>query len=125
MSIAAKLVLLLACLVAGFGAGVRWHAGQDAIAEQARQVNQRAQERLRRQNANTAAVAFEGDRVRIEKEFVPITQEVERVVEKPVYRNVCLDPDGVSALNAAIARANGDPGQPGGTVPEPAASPKR
>ena len=69
MSIAAKLVLLLACLVAGFTAGVRWHAGQDAIAEQARQVNQRAQERLRRQNANTAAVAFEGDRVRIEKEY--------------------------------------------------------
>ena len=88
MSIAAKLVLLLACLVAGFAAGVKWHDGQDAIAEQSRQVNQRAQERLRRQNASTAAVAFEGDRVRIEKEFVPITQEVERVVEKPVYRNV-------------------------------------
>lgn len=126
MSIAAKLVLLLACLVAGFAAGVKWHAGQDAIAEQARQVNQRAQERLRRQNANTAAVAFEGDRVRIEKEFVPITQEVERVVTQIQYRDrACLDPDGVSALNAAVARANGDPGQPGGAVPEPAADPKR
>lgn len=36
MSIAAKLVLLLACLVAGFAGGVRWHAGQDAIREAAR-----------------------------------------------------------------------------------------
>lgn len=123
MSIAAKLVLLLACLVAGFAAGVKWHAGQDAIAEQARQVNQRAQERLRRQNANTAAVAFEGNRVRIEKEFVPITQEVERVVEKPVYRNVCLDPDGLSVIGDALARAYNDPGEPGNAVPK-AATPK-
>lgn len=123
MSIAAKLVLLLVCLVAGFAAGVKWHAGQDAIAEQARQVNQRAQERLRRQNANTAAVAFEGDRVRIEKEFVPITQEVERVVEKPVYRNVCLDPDGLSVIGDALARAYNDPGEPGNAVPK-AATPK-
>ena len=123
MSIAAKLVLLLACLVAGFAAGVKWHAGQDAIAEQARQVNQRADERLRRQNANTAAVAYEGDRVRIEKEFVPITQEVERVVEKPVYRNVCLDPDGLSVIGDALARAYNDPGEPGNAVPK-AATPK-
>ena len=126
MSIAAKLVLLIGCLIAGFAAGVKWHAGRDAIAEQARQVNQRAEERMRRQNANTAAVAFEGDRVRIEKEFVTITEEVERVVTKIEYRDrQCLDPDGVSALNAAIARANADPSQPSSTVPEPTASPKR
>jgi len=36
VSIAAKLVLLLACLVAGFGAGVKWHAGIDAQKEVAR-----------------------------------------------------------------------------------------
>jgi hypothetical protein len=36
MSIAAKLVLLLACLVAGFAAGVKWHAGIDAKKEVAR-----------------------------------------------------------------------------------------
>ena len=36
MSIAAKLVLLLACLVAGFAAGVKWHAGVDAQKEVAR-----------------------------------------------------------------------------------------
>lgn len=33
MSIAAKLVLLILCLVAGFGAGVKWHAGIDAQKE--------------------------------------------------------------------------------------------
>jgi len=124
VSIAAKLVLLLACLVAGFAAGVKWHAGQDAIAEQARQVNQRADERLRRQNANTAAVAFEGDRVRIETEFRDVIKEVDRVVTQVVYRDtVCLPPDGLRVIESAIARAYGDPGEPGNAVPK-AATPK-
>jgi len=124
MSIAAKLVLLLACLVAGFAAGVKYHAGQDAIAEQARQVNQRATERLRRQNSNTAAVAHEADKIVIKKEFLPITQEVERVVTQVVYRDsVCLPADGLQLLRAAISRANGDPGESGDSVPASAATP--
>lgn len=124
MSIAAKLVLLLACLVAGFAAGVKYHAGQDAIKEQAREVNQRATERLRRQNSNTAAIAHEADKIVIKKEFVPITQEVERVVTQVVYRDsVCLPADGLQLLRAAISRANGDPGEPGDDVPASPATP--
>lgn len=124
MSIAAKLVLLLACLVAGFAAGVKYHAGQDAIKEQAREVNQRATERLRRQNSNTAAIAHEADKIVIKKEFVPITQEVERVVTRVVYRDsVCLPADGLQLLRAAISRANGDPGESGDSVPASAATP--
>jgi len=122
MSIAAKLVLLIACLVAGFAAGVKWHAGRDAIKENTRQVNQRATERLQRQNSNTAAVAHESDKVQIQKVFVPITQEVERVVT--LYRDrACFDDDGLRAINAAVNRANGSPGESGDTVPKPAASP--
>lgn len=123
MSIAAKLVLLIACLVAGFAAGVKYHAGQDAIKENTRQVNQRATERLQRQNSNTAAVAHESDKVRIETEYRDVIKEVQRVVEKPVYRNVCLDPDGLSVIGDALARAYNDPGEPGNAVPK-AATPK-
>ena len=123
MSIAAKLVLLIAVFVGGFAAGVKWHAGQDAIKENARQVNQRAMERLQRQNSNTAAVAHESDKVRIETEYRDVIKEVQRVVEKPVYRNVCLDPDGLSVIGDALARAYNDPGEPGNAVPK-AATPK-
>ena len=123
MSIAAKLVLLIACLVVGFAAGVKYHAGWDAIKENARQVNQRATERLQRQNSNTAAVAHESDKVRIETEYRDVIKEVQRVVEKPVYRNVCLDPDGLSVIGDALARAYNDPGEPGNAVPK-AATPK-
>lgn len=123
MSPAAKLILLLAVAIAGFAAGVKWHAGQDAIAEQARQVNQRAAERLRRQNTNTAAAVHEVDKVEIRTVFKTITEEVERVVEKPVYRDVCLDADGLRVIQSAIDRVNGTAGQPGHAVPAAAAAP--
>lgn len=29
--------------------------------------------------------------------------EVQKIVERPVYRNVCIDSDGLSVINAAIA----------------------
>lgn len=117
-------VVAVGIFLAGMAGGIKWHAGQDAIKEQARQVNQRATERLRRQNSNTAAVAHEADKVVIEKEFVPITQEVERVVTQIVYRDtVCLPDDGLRVIRGAIARANGDPSEPGDAVPTGPAAP--
>lgn len=35
--------------------------------------------------------------------YQTITKTVDRIVEKPVYKNVCLDTDGVAAANAALA----------------------
>lgn len=118
-----QLLVAAGIFVAGAAGGIRWHAGQDAIAENARQVNVRAAERLRRQNSNTAAVAHESDKIVIRKEFIPITQEVERVVTQIEYRDrACLPADGLRIINAAIARANADPGQPGDRLPAAAAT---
>lgn len=111
MSILAQFLLGLGLFLFGFGSGVKWHAGQDAIAENARQVNQRSIERMRRQNANTAAAAHESDKVEIRTEFVPIREEVERVVEKTVYRDMCFDDDGLRVIQSAISRVNGTTGQ--------------
>ena len=117
-------VVAVCIFLAGVAGGIKWHAGQDAIAEQARQVNQRATERLRRQNANTAAVVHEAEKVVIREKFVPIIQEVDRVVTQTVYRDsVCLPDDGLRVLRSAISRANGDPGEPGNPVPASPATP--
>ncbi|MEZ7686211.1 hypothetical protein O3683_08935 [Neisseria flavescens] len=43
--------------------------------------------------------------VREEKERVRYVQ-VQKIVEKPVFRNVCVDSDGLSVINAAIADGN-------------------
>lgn len=46
-----------------------------------------------------------GKAEREEKERVRYVQ-VQKIVEKPVFRNVCVDSDGVSVINAAIADGN-------------------
>lgn len=46
-----------------------------------------------------------GKAVREEKERVRYVQ-VQKIVEKPVFRNVCIDSDGLSVINAAIADGN-------------------
>lgn len=41
-----------------------------------------------------------------------ITREVPKVIDRPVYRNVCVDADGVRLIGRAVEAANG--GAPGG-----------
>lgn len=41
-----------------------------------------------------------------------ITREVPRIIDRPVYRNVCVDADGVRLIRRAVGAANG--GAPGG-----------
>lgn len=58
-----------------------------------------------KQDRESSAVYQTGKAVREEKERVRYVQ-VQKIVEKPVYRNVCVDSDGVSVINAAIGDGN-------------------
>lgn len=58
-----------------------------------------------KQDRESSAAYQTGKAVREEKERVRYVQ-VQKIVEKPVYRNVCVDSDGVSVINAAIADGN-------------------
>lgn len=108
--------ILIAGLLSGFASGWKVQAWRHDSAALAAQEQARETEKMRRQAVTNAARAYEVDKVRIRTEFVPITQEVERVIEKPVYRNVCLDDDGMRVLFGAISRANGVAGKPAGAV---------
>lgn len=77
------------------------------VAEQARK-NERT--------ADQGAAGHEADRARIRTQFITITKEAERVVEKPVYRNVCLDDDGLRILARAITDQPAT-GEPAAAVP--------
>lgn len=58
-----------------------------------------------KQDRETAAAYQTGKAVREEKERVRYVQ-VQKIVEKPVFRNTCLDSDGLSVINAAITDGN-------------------
>lgn len=71
--------------------------------------------RMAEKQGDGAAVGHEGDKVRIRKVFVPINQEVERVVEKPVYREFCFDDSGLRLISTALL-STPTTSQPAGTV---------
>lgn len=58
-----------------------------------------------KQDRELSATYQTGKAVREEKERVRYVQ-VQKIVEKPVFRNTCLDSDGLSVINAAIADGN-------------------
>lgn len=117
-------IIAAAAFIAGGAAAWNVQTWRHDSAQLAAQENQREVDRMKRQAANSAAAKHEADKVQIRKVFVPITQEVERVITQIEYRDrACLSPDSLRAAQNAIARANGDTGESSGTVP-PAAKPE-
>lgn len=66
---------------------------------------------------NEASAALEAARNEREIVYRTITKTVEKVVERPVYRNVCIDDDGLREINNALAGRASDPAKPDAAVP--------
>lgn len=49
-----------------------------------------------------AAKELEAERAKRKVVYRTITQTVDKIVDRPVYRNVCMDPDGLQCVNAAL-----------------------
>jgi hypothetical protein len=103
----AVIVVLLALLLIALGFGVWKSYALDRSIEQREADIAKAikpyvdAERVQRTRADKVSGQYEElkgqDRVHTEV----INNKVEKITERPVYRNVCLDADGVSALNEA------------------------
>lgn len=105
-----KLILTAVCFALIVGAWQYDHAAQyrrgreSMAAEISGRLKDAAIEKAK-QDRELSAAYQTGKAVREEKERVRYVQ-VQKIVEKPVYRNVCVDSDGVSVINAAIADGN-------------------
>lgn len=105
-----KLILIAVCFVLIVGAWQYDHAAQyrrgreSMAAEISGRLKDSAIEKAK-QDRESSAMYQTGKAVREEKERVRYVQ-VQKIVEKPVFRNTCLDSDGLSVINAAIADGN-------------------
>lgn len=105
-----KLILIAACFVLIVGAWRYDHAaqykrGRDSMtAEISGRLKDAAIEKAKQDRESSAAYQT-GKAVREEKERVRYVQ-VPKIIEKTVYRTTCLDSDGLSVINAAIADGN-------------------
>ena len=112
------LLAIGALLCATFGATAAYKLTADhyqtAAAEQERAAAVAYAQRTEQLNAVSADL----ERARHERKIVykTITQQVEKVVERDLYRQPCLDPDGVRLVNDALA-GRASAGQPADAVP--------
>jgi hypothetical protein len=116
-----RLALLAAALVAAFVAGAmvngwRLSAKYDAERITAAKAAKEAYDAKAKQY-NEAAQALEAARNEREIVYRTITKQVEKVVERPVYRNQCLDTSGVQLINDALAGRASDPAKPSPDLP--------
>jgi len=121
MSLLAQIILAGVIWAVGVGVGIKWQNGIQAVkvAESVRRASAAAD--ARRLDIHTAATKFETVKAAAEIREIKVKEEVDRVVEKIVYSNVCLDDDGLRILRDDIAARHAG-GQPGATVPSPANS---
>lgn len=85
---------------------------RDRLEMQAKELARKAD------RVDQAAVRHEKDKKQIRTRERVVIQEVEREVEKPVYRNQCLTPDSLRILSDHIDGKGA--GEPAGAVSEPA-----
>ena len=123
MSFALQAVLAAIIFASGVAGGIKWHVGIVASRDLAASKEAFKKSELRTSAIDTAAVKHEQFKTRIEVREVQVLKEVDRVVEKPVYSNVCVDDDGLRIIAADIA-ARHAPSQPAPAVPAPAGAVK-
>jgi hypothetical protein len=92
--------------------GWRWRAAEAGRLEQEREST-RAQARA----ADAAAGGHEQDKAVDRARFQVIYRDVDHVVEKAVYRNVCIDDAGLRLLERAVAGAGVAASEPAAAVP--------
>ena len=89
-------------LVLGFGSGMGlqklfWIAADKERIEKEAETKEDTRDR-----AHAASVSFEQKRTANEIRYRTVTVTVEKLVERPVYVNQCLDDDGLRFLNEQI-----------------------
>jgi hypothetical protein len=96
--------ILIAGLATGFAGGWKTQGWRHDAAELARtQVESR--DRVKKMDrGDEAATAHEEDKAKIQTKYVTIVRKVDRVVQNPAYRSVCLPADGLQLANDAITR---------------------
>ncbi|WP_333701174.1 hypothetical protein [Sphingobium yanoikuyae] len=112
MSVRLALAAALAsCLIgiAGFAYGIHAGTAQEQAAQK-RADDARDAERAKLQGQiDASAQQHQAAEYARQGAVREIYHESQKVIERPVYRNVCLDADGVRLLDRAAATANGEP----------------
>ncbi|MDD3019275.1 MAG: hypothetical protein PHE74_13070 [Comamonas sp.] len=97
-----RLIAAGAALVLAFGAGW-WLRGLQVKAAMVKQAQAQAKADVQQAQRTSEAVQQHAQvKTETEIRYVTVTREVEKLVERPVYLERCMDDDGVRILNGQI-----------------------
>ncbi|MEE4451457.1 hypothetical protein [Novosphingobium resinovorum] len=101
---------LAACVagISGFAYGTRVGAAQEQAAQKRADDAAEAERAKRQSQIDAGAQAHQSAEYERQANVREIYHESQKVIERPVYRNVCVDADGVGLLDRAVATANGE-----------------
>lgn len=119
---------LVACLtgIGGFAYGVQVGTAQEQAAERRADAKARAEQDTRQAQIDASAQQHQANEQTRQTKVREIYHESQKIIERPVYRTVCIDPDGVGLLDRAAAAANGEGLAPAaGAAPGPAQGPSQ
>ena len=89
-------------LVLGFGSGMGLQKLFCIDADKERIENEAKTKENNREKVQEASTSYEGKRTANEIRYRTVTVTVEKLVDRPVYINQCLDDDGLRTLNEQI-----------------------
>ena len=89
---------IIAALLSG---GVVWRVQDWRYAEKevARLQFEAEARKMRERAISLASVNHEKAKERERVEYKVVTETIERIVDRPIYTNICMDEDGVMAIN--------------------------
>lgn len=100
-----QVYIILAVLVALGGTHTWAYRAGGENRENALRVAQQKEKDKRAKKGNDAAANLETENAEAKQGFQVVTEYVDRFIDRPVYRNVCFDDDGLRAANAGLAGA--------------------
>jgi hypothetical protein len=115
-------ILIAVVISALLSAGGAWKYQEYKFAakELARVEAEAELQKMNELAAHVASTAHENSKIKIKKEFLVVTSEIENVVTKVEYRDrICFDDDGLRA-HARAVRVTGAASEPSYGVPTPA-----
>jgi hypothetical protein len=115
----AYLTAIAAAAVFALGAGSGYKLTADHFTAKEAKEQEAAAEAYQAKAEELNAVSAQLEQAKNERKVVyrTITKQVEKVVTRDVYRNVCLDDSGVQLVNAALAGKPIDSSQLNAAVP--------
>mgnify|MGYP001594003113 CR=1 FL=1 len=94
------LALAILATLSGIGYSI-YNAGEKAVRLEWEEANRVQREREAKQ-ASVAATKVEVKSAKAKIMYRTITQQVDKYIDRPVYRNICFDADGLRDANAAL-----------------------